>query len=376
MEVLWVTGRHFGSDLCQTTQVEVANALKRKGHNVSFLAPASDQGVSILKDEGLDIIRLKPSNIPGLKSISFDNQVKKNLPRILKERTYDAAICSWRGALGAMNALASASIPWILIDRGPRAYTGLLGKLQWKYYNRAFNVSKSKTSAVFTVSTSHADFVKDRFNLEKSPYVISAGATPSRFESTDSERIHPTGIVYHGRLDKSRNILKLIDIGDLLDQNNVAFRMTLVGDGGELSKLTILSHIRKWLTVIPTVSTNEVSKILMQNHIGLLPMGSRLVWRTSSPLKLFEYGAAGLTIIGVDHDGHRLEGKCEFLKLVPEENMVEAMATAIEESIEKNEFDSIGESARRYIRENKTWDHSIESLEKVLQELVLEDNSS
>ena len=56
--------------------------------------------------------------------------------------------------------------------------------------------------------------------------------------------------------------------------------------------------------------------------------------------------------------------------------MVEAMATAIEESIEKNEFDSIGESARRYIRENKTWDHSIESLEKVLQELVSEDNSS
>ena len=200
MEILWVTGRHFGDDLCQTTQVEVANALKRKGFNVSFLAPASESGISMLKNEGLEIIRLKPSSIPGLKSISFDKQVAKRLPEIIKERSFDVAICSWRGALGAIKPLGIANIPWVLMDRGPPAYSGMLGRLQWKYYDRVLRKSCSETSAIFTVSTGHAEFVKNRFNLEKAPFVVSAGATPSRFKLVDSEEISTTGLIYHATL--------------------------------------------------------------------------------------------------------------------------------------------------------------------------------
>lgn len=375
MEILWITGRNFGSDLCQTTQIEISNALKREGHNVTFLAPQMKNDNSEVNIGDLKIIQLNIINFPGLKSISFDRQVKKKLPQILAEHFIDVAICSWRGVLGAANCLDSANIPWILIDRGPPAYSGILGKLQWKYYDKAFNKGKTRASAIFTVSKGHSDFVKERFSLQKNPFVISAGASPSKFSSRNSDRIRSTGLIYHGRLDKARNILKLVEVGDSLTKRKLDFRMTLVGKGSELNKLNKLSQSRKWLTITPSVGSEEVPKILSSNHIGMLPMDSRLVWRTSSPLKLFEYCAAGLTIVGVNHEGHQLNEECEFLKLVPEENMVEHFSSTIEEIINNNEFEKYSIMARKYIEENCTWDHSIQSLKEVLDELVPDKSS-
>ena len=79
MKVLWITGRYFGIDLCQTTQIELASALNRCGHEISFLAPTNEYGISLIQQEGLKIHPVKITKIKGLKSFSFDRQVKKAL---------------------------------------------------------------------------------------------------------------------------------------------------------------------------------------------------------------------------------------------------------------------------------------------------------
>ena len=369
MKVLWITGRYFGNDLCQTTQIELASALKRCGNEVSFLAPANESGISMIEAEGLSIHQVKISAISGLKSISFDKQVRKILPKLLQKQKFGLAICSWRGVMGAAHILDSQNIPWILIDRGPPAYSGILARLQWRYYDKAFKRHANSASAIFTVSEGHADFVKNRFSLQKKPMLIPAGVNPENFNHKNMNKSKITSLIYHGRLDASRNILKLVEIGDLLNKDGAEFKMFLVGEGDLMNKLVKISSKKNWLDVTPPVSRDKIAELLITKHIGLLPMDSRMVWKTSSPLKLYEYGAAGLAMVGINHAGHRLQGEHNFQRLVSEENMIEEMVSAIKQLISEN-LTEIGMEAKEYIMKNNTWDHSAAQLNATIQELV------
>ena len=358
MKVLWITGRYFGIDLCQTTQIELASALNRCCHEISFLAPTNEYGISLIQQEGLKIHPVKITKIKGLKSFSFDRQVKKLLPQIIEKNNIEIAICSWRGIMGAAKALKSANIPWFLIDRGPPVDSGILSKLQWKYYDRAFKKYASSAEKVFTVSDIHANFVQSRFSLENKPLVISAGVRPEKFELAHIKKFETPGLIYHGSLDSFRNVLILVDVGELLVKRNVKFKMTLVGEGNLFNKLVKLSETREWLDVIPKVSRDRIVEILLMNHIGMLPMNKEMGEKFfSSPLKMYEYGASELAMVGVEHSGHRLEKGLAFQRLVPEEEMVQKMALEIEKLLSED-LGKIGKLAKKYILENYSWDHS------------------
>ena len=48
----------------------------------------------------------------------------------------------------------------------------------------------------------------------------------------------------------------------------------------------------------------------------MLPMPRTEIWSIASPLKLVEYAAAGLHVVGIDHEGHRWEGQEDWLHLI------------------------------------------------------------
>ena len=62
--------------------------------------------------------------------------------------------------------------------------------------------------------------------------------------------------------------------------------------------------------VFSAVKTS-ISPLRMRHR--LLPMPPGPVWSTSSPLKLAEYAAAGLAVVGVNHPGHLLPESREWM---------------------------------------------------------------
>ena len=48
MNISWLSTRKIDTDLCSTTQVELANGLVAKGHVVNFYSPGFASGVSAL----------------------------------------------------------------------------------------------------------------------------------------------------------------------------------------------------------------------------------------------------------------------------------------------------------------------------------------
>ena len=124
-----------------------------------------------------------------------------------------------------------------------------------------------------------------------------------------------------------------------------------------------------WLTVHSKQPFSKVPKLLAEMDLGILPMGDQLVWKTASPLKLFEYAASGLPIIATDIAAHRLEGEPEWIGLVTCDQMIEAMVRKIQSWAIDDKIEKLGYLARKELHEKYTWDHAITDALKNLEQM-------
>ena len=95
-----------------------------------------------------------------------------------------------------------------------------------------------------------------------------------------------------------RNLIILSQAVEQANAEGMAFRLILVGDGtarGELDRFAAQSGGR--IRVMPPIAHDEVPGVLAEAHIGVLPFPDEEKFRVSSPIKLFEYMAAGLPIL-------------------------------------------------------------------------------
>ena len=76
LSIAWLSSRVLGSDLCSTTQINLANGLASKGHSVVFYSPGT---VSNCLFEHVQIIR---SSLKGFQSQSVVNNIAARLDEI------------------------------------------------------------------------------------------------------------------------------------------------------------------------------------------------------------------------------------------------------------------------------------------------------
>ncbi|MEC8106653.1 MAG: hypothetical protein VX115_02815, partial [Candidatus Thermoplasmatota archaeon] len=66
MKLIWCTTRHFGEDLCATTQVAIINQLISSGHEVTVLGPDVPT-----ETYAWEHVQLKQSSMKGKKASSL-----------------------------------------------------------------------------------------------------------------------------------------------------------------------------------------------------------------------------------------------------------------------------------------------------------------
>jgi len=128
-----------------------------------------------------------------------------------------------------------------------------------------------------------------------------------------------------------------------------------------------LAAQRPWMTLVPTVARHDLPAQLAKHHVGLLPMPATKVWRLASPLKRSEYLAAGLLVLGVDHDGHRLEGVDEaWYRLVDQADFLTDGVAWLKQLDEQALIDGSA-AARSHAEKTCSWSASVEVVESLLQ---------
>jgi glycosyltransferase involved in cell wall biosynthesis len=108
----------------------------------------------------------------------------------------------------------------------------------------------------------------------------------------------PINLVYIGALHHGRNLLVLCRAVEKANAEGMAFSLSLIGEGPErLALETFALRTAGRVRVVSAVPHDQVPGLLAQAHVGVLPFPNEVKFQVSSPVKLFEYMAAGLPVL-------------------------------------------------------------------------------
>lgn len=358
MRVTWFTARAM-TDLCSTTQIELANGLADRGHQITLVNGDAQQGNV---QHNFRHIPLDSSGIRGLQSKFLGRDMGKWLGRN-QSNSMDCAIVDWKIAKSIVPQLEHLSIPWILMDRSPPADSNIFAKFQWPSWKSAWRlVRKSKVGRACVVSEQHQSFVHQQTgcDIEKIS-VLQAGVDLKKFKPRTKNTT--LTLVYHGRVDKNRGVLSLPMLLEKARASGVECKLLVIGEGDAFDGLQQIAKGNKLFELLPTMPRGQLAERLGQAHIGLLPMPETKVWKIASPLKRSEYLASGLLVFGIDHAGHRMStGVGKWMKLVKQDEF-HAEGCRWLSDLDEEKIASLSTLSRNYAEKHLSWKGSIQALE-------------
>jgi glycosyltransferase involved in cell wall biosynthesis len=128
--------------------------------------------------------------------------------------------------------------------------------------------------------------------------VVVEEFSPAQRSRTWPDIGDPVHLIYIGTLHYERNLMTLCKAVELANKRGMTFTLTLLGEGSERDDLEMFAQQTSGnIRVLPPISHEQVPKLLAQAHVGVLPFPDEEKFRVSSPIKLFEYMAAGLPIL-------------------------------------------------------------------------------
>ena len=373
MKLIWCTTRHFGKDLCATTQVSIINRLLSLGQEITVLGP--DMPTETYEWEH---VQLSQSSMKGKKGISLAKSIKTYLNEINLEECI--VFIDWPLVRYVSPLIEKNGIRWMCIDRSPPADANVLAKFQrivWKKAWKMVAASLSRNGSCIggmVVSAAHQRLIKNRFLIKTEKlYILHAGVDNELFQQNNQATFDtPLKLVYHGKLDRHRGILKLVLLLDELEKNGIEAELNLIGSGDLDLHLSNLANSKSNINFLTPIPHSDIGRTLQKYQIGLLPMPNLPVWTISSPLKRSEYMSSGLLVLGIDHSGHELptmNNNLDSYKLFDQQTFVENSVDQIQKWIEDGNYAKLSTEARTYAEANLDWRATIQPLADLLDSL-------
>tara|TARA_Y100000766_G_C18909198_1_gene607488 strand:+ start:1144 stop:2271 length:1128 start_codon:yes stop_codon:yes gene_type:complete len=373
LKLIWCTTRHFRGDLCATTQVAIINRLLSLGHEVTVIGPDLPSDTYAWKH-----IQLYQSWIKGRKASSL----AKSMTNHLKEINLDGYILliDWTLVKPLSSIVEKKGTRWLCIDRSPPADANIFAKFQRNVWKKAWKLVASSLHhnrgciGGTVVSAAHQKLIKNQFSVkDEHLHILHAGVDSQLFQPTNRNTLAaPIKMVYHGKMDRHRGILKLILLLDALDNNGIEAELNLIGSGDLDSHLTNLANSKVNLNFHGSIHHSKIPTMLQKYEIGLLPMPNLPVWKISSPLKRSEYISTGLLVLGINHDGHRLPTGTEdagWYQLFDQQTFVNDAVKQIQQWRDNENFPELSLQARMYAETKLDWNATTQPLVDLLENL-------
>ncbi len=180
----------------------------------------------------------------------------------------------------------------------------------WFFHNVVFGLARRWADGQTAITKRMADLVAiptaQRLGFWPSGVDV-ANFAPARRERTWPAANGPVELIYIGSFVEKRNLLPLSRAVVRANAQGMNLRLSLYGDGKMRALLTEFADTSNGAVVVMApVSHTVVPTLLAQAHVGVtsLPSQDDLKYQASSPVKLFEYLAAGMPILSTRNVCH------------------------------------------------------------------------
>jgi glycosyltransferase involved in cell wall biosynthesis len=318
------------------------------------------------------------SSVACLKLPFYFNFWRKYLTRLLTEYTFDT-IHIHDLPLGTVGyeLKKKFNVPLImdshenwpaLLEKAVHTNT-FLGKIlssnkQWRKYEK--NILMKADKIITVVEEMKERLI--RFGIDKKKiFIVSNTLKISSFPLPvkDPNPDYFT-LFYAGGLNYHRGLQIVIKALKIIIPKNSNIRLWIVGKGSYrkkleklISSLNLEDHIKFW----GWKNINEIADLLMQSDIALIPHLKYEHTDSTIPHKLFQYLYAGKPIIASD---------CKPIKRILEEtntgivyestNSEQLAKKIIELTLDKEKYNSLTKSGKKWIEEKYKWRNSSEVL--------------
>jgi glycosyltransferase involved in cell wall biosynthesis len=352
---------------------EVARGLAERGHVVHVVAAPAQQSLAPLAIPGVTVHTLA---VPKLLSFLGDRQIDRwcgqIAPDVVMERYHNFAG-------GGLRAAARRGIPTVLevnaaIIDPPAVLKRRIDDLLGGPLRRAAVAQCCLAGRIVTPLASTVPDAIARERIVELPW----GAAVERFTPAGDEPARPAHVVFlgsfrgwHGAADVVRACGRLYDAG-------MQFGCTLIGDGPE--RAAVESLAARWpgrFRFSGAVPYERVPALLAEATVGVAPFDTtrhpalRAAGFFWSPLKVYEYMAAGLPVVTTDLPPlNRIIRAGQEGELFAEGD-VAALARALERLLrDPSRASALGRAARERVVAHYSWAWHCAELERIMQQLV------
>ncbi len=192
---------------------------------------------------------------------------------------------------------------------------------------------------------------------------------PAIFKRTWPQEDEPLHLMYLGILLETRHPVELCQAVEHANESGMNVHLSLVGDGPGRSILEpFVEKTAGRIRIVPPVPHDQIPRVLAHAHVGVtsLPGPEDLIYQASSPIKLFEYMAAGLPILATRNVCHTdIIGDGDYA-FWADRSDVDSLFLAVSESWDRRaDLEILGQEARNSVLD-WTWQAAGRKLSEAL----------
>ncbi len=322
--IAWVIPHTLTDTLHASARLGPARALQQLGWDVTLVAvgngstsdsKASDSKSSDSTVTDLNVHHIATSPLKPLRLLLFHLQACRYLIRHWREFEiifFQQVSGLWLLPLALFRLVKSSNAPLIVMDT--RDFIDVASNpkiwLRRQVAKLAYDTMGRWTDGQTAITERMAKLAniapQHLWGVWPSGVQVESFAPAQRMHQwpTDEEAVQ---LVYIGILLPKRHLLELCHAVEAANQAGMNFQLTLVGKGRERARLQqFAERTNGRIQLVDPVPHAQVPAVLGRAHVGVtsLPTPDDQKYEASSPIKLFEYMAAGLPLLATTNACH------------------------------------------------------------------------
>jgi len=302
----WVYTQALSQQLDAATWIETTRQLRAGGWRVTLLTADPEDVQSV---RGVDLLPVCRPDTYVVGQLVFHARIVRRLLRNWGQIDivlFHQMSAPWLLPLRIIRWLRAGTGPRLVMDTRtlpmvPKEHARWQDRLRHAFYlgmsRLANRVADGRTA--ITARMAEAERIPPEHLLGTWPSAVDLdvfGAAQASRRWPEAEE--PVHLIYVGALHRERMLLNLCRAVEAADDSGMHYVLNLIGDGSQRKELVAYAaHTQGRVRVSAPVPHERVPEVLSQAHVGVLPFPDERKFRVSSPIKLYEYLAAGLAVL-------------------------------------------------------------------------------